>query len=234
MNRFFLISPFILQTLIWPGTRFLLKFFGHFEVKGLEHLANVSTENGVIFASNHTSELDPILLPAGLPFLSRFMPIFYTSREKKFYDTSGILQLIYGGFIFQLWGAHRVLVGKKDYEKSLANHVKIVEAGKSVFVFPEGGVTHDGSIQPARGGVAYLAERTGAPVIPVGISGAHKIKFSDFFLGRRHIKITFGAAVSVEELRENVARGTDTSVEAQGNIYKEEAEYIMKKVRILI
>jgi len=230
MNPFFLISPLILQTFIWPGTRLILNVFGHFEVKGLEHLANVSTEKGVIFASNHTSELDPILLPAGLPFLSRFMPIFYTSREKKFYDTSGILQLIYGGFFFQLWGAHRVLVGKKDYEKSLANHVKIVEAGKSVFVFPEGGVTPDGAIQPARGGVAYLAERTGAPVIPVGISGAHKIKFGVFFLRRRHIKINFGAAITVAELRQNVAR----SAEIGANVYKEEAEYIMGKVRDLL
>ncbi len=227
MNPFFLISPLILQTFIWPGTRLLLKVFGHFEVHGLEHLTPVSTKKGAIFASNHTSELDAILLPAGLPFLSRFMPIFYTSREKKFYDTSGILQLIYGGFIFQLWGAHRVMTGKKDYEKSLVNHVKIVEAGKSVFVFPEGGVTPDGTIQTARGGVGYLAERTGAPVIPVGISGAHKMKFSDFFLRRRHIKITFGPSITVTELHENVAR----SVEPGGNVYKEEAEYIMGKVR---
>ena len=42
-----------------------------------------------------------------------------------------------------------------------------------LFVFPEGTRSHDGGLQAARDGVAVLALRTGAPIVPVGIAGSY-------------------------------------------------------------
>ncbi len=184
------IIPFILQTSIWIPTRIILYIFGSFEVRGLENLKNL--KGGLIFASNHSSELDPILLPAALPMFSRFMPIFYVSREKEFYNRKAVLKwLFYREWFFKIWGAYRAQVGKHDYEKSLKTHVEIINGAGSVFIFPEGEKTEDGNILPAHGGVTFLSLKTGALIIPVSISGVFEMRLIDFLLRRRKIVIIF-------------------------------------------
>ena len=184
------ILPFILQTLIWIPTRAVLRIFGRFEVRGLENLNNL--KGGVVFASNHGSELDPILLPAALPIFSRFMPIFYVSREKEFYNRQAFLKWVfYREWFFKIWGAYRARVGKHDYEKSLRDHIDMVRNGCSVFIFPEGEKTPDGKLLRAHGGVTYLSQKTGALIVPVSISGIFKMTPLDFFTRKRKITLVF-------------------------------------------
>jgi 1-acyl-sn-glycerol-3-phosphate acyltransferase len=190
MKKWYFISPLILQKLIWIPTNIVFRFFGHLNVKGLENLKDVMAP--VIFACNHTSELDPFFVPASIPFFSRFSPIFYTSREKAFYDNSGWRQLFYGGTFFKIWGSYPVYVGLHDYKKSLINHIQILRDGGNLGIFPEGRTTPDGSIQPARGGIAYLAYATGAAIVPVRIRGVFGLSTKDFFLRRAHLSITYG------------------------------------------
>lgn len=187
---------------------------------GLENLRGVPP--GVIFALNHASELDPIVLPASLPFLSRFSPMFYTSRERTFYDTSGWRQIFYGGFFFKIWGAHPVLAGGRDYRASLASHIAIVRSGGSVCIFPEGGKTDDGAPKPAHGGVAFLAAEAGAPVVPVRADGLFKITPADFFLRRRRVTLTFGAPLRFHH---------PAAAAADPALYRKYAEQVMAAVR---
>ncbi len=221
MKRIYYVTPLILQSLIWIPIRFLFWLFIRFEVRGLEHLEKISEKKGIIFASNHTSELDPIILPAGLPFLSRFMPIFYTSREKSFYIKSGYRQNIYGGVIFKLWGAHAVYSGLKDYEKSLVNHIKLLNAGKSLMIFPEGRISKDGQIGEARGGVAFLSEITNCPIVPIHITGAYQITLKEILTRKRKVTLTFGESITIKKKEKAI------------ETYKEIAEMIMRKVEVL-
>lgn len=215
MNKFFYLSPFILQTAVWPIVRPIFRFFLHLKIVGLENLKRAENTydrkyfldgkkqkgDGVIFAVNHSSELDPILVPASLPFFSPLMPMFYTSREQAFYKTSGWRQFFYGGFFFKLWGSHAVLTGKKNYEESLKTHIRILEDGKSVCIFPEGRKTLDGTVgREAHGGVAYLAYRTGASVVPVRIKGVFNMTLIQFLLRNRTVEVIFGNQFSPAEL----------------------------------
>ncbi len=194
--------PFLLQTIIWIPTRIILFVFSNFKVVGLENLKDL--KGRVIFVSNHTSELDPILLPAALPMFSRFMPIFYVSREKTFYNTTQIFKhLFYGGFFFEIWRAFQTHVGLHNFETSLQTHIKILEDGHSLFIFPEGGKTFDGTIHEAKGGAAFLAHRTNSPVVPIAISGAYKTSFFDFLFFRKNFKLSFGKPLYPEELFAN-------------------------------
>ena len=145
-------SPFILQTLVWIPTWFVLTLCGRFRKYGRENLKGLS--RGVIFAANHGSELDPILVPASLNPFSAVMPIFYVAREREFYEKDGFSKYIYGGFWFKLWGAYPAYMGKKDYAFSLQEHIKILNAGKSLLVFPEGEKTKNGEVGNGKGGVA--------------------------------------------------------------------------------
>jgi 1-acyl-sn-glycerol-3-phosphate acyltransferase len=181
-----------------------LKFFGHLEIKGLDNLKNLSP--GLIFASNHSSEADPIILPASLPFLSRFSPIFYVSRPKSFYNNSGWRQFFYGGFFFKLWGAHSAISGKRDYGIALSPHAQILSKRKSLLIFPEGRKTRNGDIMydEAHGGVIFLAEKMNIPIVPVRIKGAFKMSFKNFLLRKYHITIIFGKPIYVDSIFESI------------------------------
>lgn len=229
MKSFFLLSPLLFQVTIWPITRFFLWFWGDLEVKGLENLDNLPKGRGVIFASNHSSEIDPFLPPASLPFMSRFIPLYYTTKERSFYEKTGIQQFFYGGFVFRFIGGCPVYSGMKNYEKSLVNHVQLLNEGHNLFVFPEGGITEDGNLGEAHGGVAYLAEKTGSVVVPIGIYGVYGMSVLDFFSRKRNIKVIFGLPILQSELKINVSSIDDSILS-----YKKEAEYIMNKIKNLM
>lgn len=192
------LSPFILQLIVWAPTRLILFLFGRFKVEGKENLKDL--DGGVIFALNHSSELDVILLPASLNPFSRFFPTFYVARERKFYKKTGWKSLFYGGTWFKFWGAYPAPTGMKNYEKTLHRHIKILKDKRNLCVFPEGRKTETGKVQPARGGVVFLAEATGATIVPVAVSGHYKMTGWNFIFRKRQITLKFLKPVKVEDL----------------------------------
>jgi 1-acyl-sn-glycerol-3-phosphate acyltransferase len=198
-------TPLILQALIWPATRPFLRFFLNLQIKNLSNLTPLSP--GVIFVSNHSSELDPIILPASLPFLSKFMPMFYVSRPRSFYKRSSWRKYFYGGWLFKIWGAHPVVGGTKDYSVSLKNHLEILRHGKSVLIFPEGKRTLDGNIMvnEAHGGAAFLSEQSGMPIVPIKMSGLFKMSLGDLFLRKRIASIEFGCPIYVSDIIDRIS-----------------------------
>ncbi len=226
MNTFEKISPLILQTLIWIPTRLILWVFSGFKVSGLENLKGLKT--GVIFAANHSRSLDPIVLPAALPFFSRFMPIFYTSRERTFYKVKAWWEkILYSESWFNAWGAHKVVVGQKNFEIALEKHIKILKSGKSLFIFPEGGTTKDGKLKPGKPGIAYLADKLSTPVVPVAIEGNYGLTMKKFFRGKANISVTFGKPVYRSEF---FGEETDLGIED----YKKASALIMSKIAYML
>jgi len=196
--KLYRLPPLFLQSLFWAPTRIILKIFTDFEVRGISNVQNLP--RGVIFVSNHQSELDPILITASLPFLSHHFPMFYTSREKSFYIKSGWRQIFYGGLFFKMWGAYPVRVGLRDYGDSLVCHAEIIKDGGSVCIFPEGKRTVDNKIGPVKGGAAYLSYVTKAPIVPVKIEGVWRTSPKDFFWRKRKCRITIGQPIFPDEI----------------------------------
>ncbi len=213
------VSPFLLQTLIRIPLRLAFKFFYKLDVKGLENIKHL--KKSAIFAANHTSELDAALIPASLPFLSHFMPMFYTSRERSFYkdDRFGWKQYIYGGNFFKIWGAHEVTVGLNNYELALKNHLRIVKDGHSVCIFPEGRKNKSKLPIEAKGGVAYLSFVTNTPIIPVRIDGA---------IEKEKITVNFGKPLYPQDLFSDLKNPTASK---DHDDYKTIATLIMQKIR---
>ena len=238
MKKLYYLSPLILQTLIWIPTRIYFKLFYSYSVKGLNNLKELNNNKnpklskmngrgGVIFAVNHTSELDPIMIPASLPFLSHMMPMFYVSREQKFYSRSGWRQHIYGGRFFNAWGAYTVYVGLKDYEKSLRHHIDILNDGRSLCIFPEGIRSDDGSVKDGKPGVGFLSYRTKSVVVPVKINGLYKPFAKKDKLGRVKLDVIFGRPLYPKDLFKNTERGVDIED------FKNATNLIMDKIRRL-
>jgi len=224
IRKFYFLPPFLLQTSIWIPCFIIFRIFTSIKISGLDNL--IGLERGLIFAANHTSELDPILVPSSLPFLSRFMPMFYTSREKSFYIKSGWRQIIYGGLFFKAWGSYAVRVGKKDYQYALENHIQIIRDGGSLCIFPEGKRTPDGELKKAKGGVAFLSHITGVPIVPVAIEGLFGLSFKRFFSRKHKFGVSFGSPIYPQNLL--------LSNNPNHQDFEEAAERVMKEISLLL
>lgn len=227
MKPYFFI-PLLCQKLIWIPTRLLLVLFGKLTIKGRHNLAHI--KGPVIFVANHSSEIDPFMVPVSLPFFSRFSPLFYVVLDKSFYINVGWRKHLFNGWFIKMWGGYSAAVGPRDYAKSLEDHTDILRDGGSFCVFPEGGITKDGKLRPAKGGVSFLAHSAPSAVVPVAISGVYKMSAPDFFRGKHTITIHFGEPIKPEDLYSKIRQ---PHVSGQ-SVWREEADYIMRKVADLI
>jgi 1-acyl-sn-glycerol-3-phosphate acyltransferase len=129
-------------------------------------LDELPREGPLIIAANHASNLDVPIIGAWLiPRLGRRI---HWLGKKELFDWPII------GWVAANGGVHPVDRGAADIEAfRLAQ--RILDQGHVLFVFPEGTRSRDGRLQEARDGIALLALRTGAPVVPVAISGSNGV-----------------------------------------------------------
>mgnify|MGYP001619602930 CR=1 FL=1 len=229
MKYLYFVSPFLLQLLIWIPTRVFLRLFCSLEIRGLHNLRSL---NQAIFASNHTSELDPILVPASLPLFSRFSPMFYTAAEDKNFKGSlrfGWRRYIYGGLFFKAWGAYPVAEGKKNYALALQPHLQILRDGGSICIFPEGFLSKDGTLQQGKGGAVFLAGQTEVELVPVKITGVFKASFREIISRKRVVTVSFGKPLWRTDLHlhEEVVKNPSEHLEA----YKEATRILMEAIQ---
>lgn len=198
-GNLFLVAPRILQTIVWPIVWIFLKIFGRLTPTGKENLRGC--KRGAIFAVNHVSELDPFLIPTALGPLSPLMPMFYVSRERDFYEIRGITRHLYGGFVFRIFGAYPAIPKIKNYDLMLPHHIKILQSGRSICIFPEGELNRsDELLKKGQLGVAYLCWKTGSPVIPTAVYGHKGMSWGDFLAFRRKVVVSYGQPISKESL----------------------------------
>jgi 1-acyl-sn-glycerol-3-phosphate acyltransferase len=127
---------------------------------------DIPRDGPVILAANHASNLDAVVIGSWLiPKLGR--RIHWLGKKELF-----AWPIV--GWTAAHGGVHPVDRGAADVEAfRLAQ--RILAEGGVLFVFPEGTRSPDGTLQPARDGLAVLALRSGAPVVPMGISGSHRV-----------------------------------------------------------
>jgi 1-acyl-sn-glycerol-3-phosphate acyltransferase len=200
MTVFHLIIPWFLQRTSLPFVRLYLRYVFHLKHEGLEHVKKIPRNRPVVFAVNHASALDPIAVTVVVSFWSRFVPMYFVARPKKGYSIdSFFLRPFYGGFFFELWGGLPTFPGNSDYEASLKTHIKLLTKGKPVMIFPEGGVRKVGETKEPRGGVAFLAQRTNALIVPVRVKGLDNLRYnevlSEIFRRKRHCTVVFGKPI---------------------------------------
>jgi 1-acyl-sn-glycerol-3-phosphate acyltransferase len=143
------------------GMRAVLAGMTRVRVEGA--IDEIPGEGPVIIAANHASNLDVPVLGSSL------MP--RTGRRWQWLGKRELFEWPVVGVIARHGGVHAVDRSTADVEAyRLAK--RILDEGHVLFVFPEGTRSRDGRLQEARDGVAVLALRTGAPIVPVGIAGS--------------------------------------------------------------
>lgn len=126
----------------------------------------IPKDGPLIIAANHASNFDPVVLGAWLtPRLGRRL---HWLGKKELFDWPIV------GWLARNGGVHPVDRDAADVEAfRLAK--RILDEGHVLFVFPEGTRSRDGALQEARDGVAVLALRTSATILPIGIGGSNGV-----------------------------------------------------------
>lgn len=219
--------PFVLQTMMWLVARPLLWVFTGITVSGKEHTQGLKN---ALIAVNHLSDLDPILIPATLGPFSPLMPVFSVALERSFYKRPWPLNYLYGGVVFNMLGAYSVAIGTKgDYEHTLKSHIRILEQGGSVGIFPEGKRNQDGVVGEGKVGTAYLLWRTGVPVVPVAVHGHYRMYPRNFFARSHTIAVMYGEPITRKELfGDDAIQRTPTQEEL-----KRATDVIMSRIRAM-
>jgi 1-acyl-sn-glycerol-3-phosphate acyltransferase len=155
-----------------PGavlTSWLLWLAGPPAVSGLEH---VPREGAYLVVANHCSNLDPPALGWAVGHRTGRVVHFMAKDELRSWPVIGWLATQAGAF-FVKRGAGDRAAQRRAFQ--------VLEAGRPLAVFPEGTRSRDGRLSEGRAGAALLAMRTDVDVLPVGISGTHRL----FEHGRR-------------------------------------------------
>jgi 1-acyl-sn-glycerol-3-phosphate acyltransferase len=147
-------------------TRPLAHFIAPATIRGDEHLRHL--EAPVIFAANHASHLDTPLLLTTLPTRFRHRTVVGAAAD-YFFDRR------WKATLWSLALAAIPIERSRVNRRSAEIATDLLKDKWNLVIFPEGGRTSDGWAQEFRGGAAYLAVRSGAPVVPVYLHGTRRI-----------------------------------------------------------
>jgi 1-acyl-sn-glycerol-3-phosphate acyltransferase len=174
--------------------RLLIDWVTDPDVRGHDRLADllrVAEGDGdppaVIFAPNHHSHLDTALMVQSVPAPWR-QHLVVGAAADYFFDKrwKGALSAL----ALNAVPIEREGTGRKSADLM----ARLIADGWSLVIYPEGGRSPDGWGQVFKGGAAYLAGRTGAPVVPVYIDGTDSIMGKGSSVPKPgRTRVTFGA-----------------------------------------
>ena len=152
-------------------------------VVGLDNLRGLGQ---AVYVANHASFVDPVLIMSILPVELRFAvkarlasyPFLGTAIRK-----AGHITIKKGDLSQQIEGAGAVLAP--------------LQAGESLFVFPEGTFVAAPGLLPFRLGAFRAAVDTGCPIVPIAIQGTRELfPAGTLLLRRTSVTVTIGQPIA--------------------------------------
>lgn len=161
-------------------TLLIYKLYYNLSYEGLENIDNSKPH---IYASNHRSYADPVLI--SLPVKHRFS---YMAKEELF------KQNIFFTALIKMMGAFPVVRGKGDMAV-IDTSIEKLKSGRNLVIFPEGTRSKDGKVGKGKTGVALIASKSNFDVIPVGIIfDGQKLHF------RSKIVVKYGEPIKASDI----------------------------------
>src|SRR6266540_4423381 len=137
------------------------------EVTGFEHVLRTGA---AIIAANHLSAADEVFTPVS----ARRQVVYFAKAE--YFAQPGLR----GRFVSRLFREFGHVPVDRGSMHAAASTIEIgtrlLAEGKALGIYPEGTRSPDGRLYRFRTGVARLALRSGAPVVPVGLVGTRAVQ----------------------------------------------------------
>ncbi len=147
---------------------------------------NIPRQGGIILASNHASNLDPMLL--GICSVRR---VNFMAKIELF---KGLL-----GFILTQLGSFPVKRGEADFG-AMREALRRLKEGRMILIFVEGTRRLGNEPPKAQAGVGFLALKSGVPIVPVYVQGTNKVWVPGTkFFKRGPVSATFGEPFFVSD-----------------------------------
>ncbi len=155
-------------------------------VRGQE---NIPRGKAAVFASNHASQADILALYQALPIQFRFL-----AKKELFRIPLLGTAMKWAGYIPVDRRAR-----SRNTIRSLQEAIEKIKKGNSIVIFPEGTRSPDGRLRPFKIGGMLVATRAGCPIVPVAISGSHKVfPKGGLKIYPGQIKVVIGPAIQTE------------------------------------
>lgn len=132
------------------------------EVSGLK---NVPSDRQCIYMCNHVSNLDP---PVLLPLLPGRCSVLLKKELMRIPILGTAMRM--GKFV-PVERGHR----REAAQASVAAAADALRSGLNILVFPEGTRAKDGRLSIFKKGPFFLAQQTGAPIVPIALSGTERM-----------------------------------------------------------
>jgi 1-acyl-sn-glycerol-3-phosphate acyltransferase len=144
---------------------------------------NVPTAGPVILASNHRSNMDPVLLASALR-----RPVAFMAKAELFVGPLGVIMRWIGQFPVKRGGIDREALRRTD---------ALLARGSMLGLFPEG-TRGDGRFTAVHPGLAYIVVRQRCPVLPVAIFGTERVRHRFGWLPfASPVRIVIGQAIDL-------------------------------------
>jgi 1-acyl-sn-glycerol-3-phosphate acyltransferase len=169
---FLLVPEYLLRFVAFVLTRCVYRF----KVRGDEH---IPTSGAAILVCNHVSYVDAVLLMAASPRPIRFI------MDSRIFATPLL------GALFKLGKAIPIAPQKDDpaaYDRAFAEARKVLDEGDLLAIFPEGGLTRDGSLGEFKGGIMKVLQTHPVPVVPMALTNLWGSFFSRVEKGTAMVK----------------------------------------------
>lgn len=153
---------------------------------------NIDKNQVYVIVSNHQSQLD---------ILVSFTLFFHF----KWVSKAEVFKVPFMGWNMFLNRYIRLVRGdRKGVKNMLLDCEKTLANGSSVFIFPEGTRSIDGSIGKFSGGAFSIAKKRGLPILPIAINGTSNAlpKNSLNFHGTHQITLSVLPPVAIDEIKE--------------------------------
>jgi len=157
-----------IRALIQRVTRGIFAVISDFSVLGREHFPK---QGPLMVVANHFSFLDPVAMLSVTPWPIEFVGGLHTPNAP-----GGV------SWLRKLWGYYPVYRGTGSQVAFRAAEAVFAQGGV-LGIFPEGSSAY-AVLRPPRGGAAFMAARSGAPILPVGLDGFTEV-FPSLKRGRR-------------------------------------------------
>lgn len=192
------LKPYVVTGGRWVGSRVARVLF-RLDVRGLEH---VPRTGAVLLAGNHTGFVDGPLV-----FLVAPRPAALLAKSEIFVGL--------GSRVFGWLGLIPVHRGRADRD-ALRAGLAVLARGGALGVFPEG-TRGTGSLEQVSDGLAYLALRSGARVVPIAVLGTANAwpKGPKVPRARTPVRVVFGEPVTVDVEGDPRSRRTVAAVAEQ-------------------
>lgn len=166
--------------IVWLLCRGLSRTLLRYRTQGADH---VPTSGGVLLAANHASYVDIPLLGCGVR-----RRLFYLGRSNLFPQPLVHRILCWLGWI--------PLHPQRWDRRAFQSAVDLIKAGQAVVIFPEGGRSPDGTLQPGKPGIGAIVAEAQCPVVPVYLRGTHQVLPPGAWMLRLHpVEVLFGGAM---------------------------------------